>query len=178
MAGAVRLGDLGFALLPRRGWRSLALALGLGLVFGAYMALADSTVVASAVPASQHTMLAQNTLGERLLFFARGALVDEVAYRLIAMTALAWALASLSKRPAPAAIWAAIIVTALVIYPLGNWAYFRWLDPTAMTLARELALHGTAGVLWGWLYWRHGWLSGLTGHVAAHLTLQPLLVVL
>ena len=171
----VRLGDLCFRLLPRNGWRSLALALGLGLAFGAYMALADHFVFASAVPAVQRILLAQNSLSERLAFFARGALLDELEYRLIALTALAWGLASLAKRPAPAAIWAAIVLTALVVYPLGNWSYFRALDPTVMSLLRELALHGGAGVLWGWLYWRHGWLSGLAGHIAAHLSLQPLL---
>lgn len=123
-------------------------------------------------------MLAQNSLGERLLFFARGALLDELEYRLIALTAIAWGLANAAKRPMPAASWAAIVLTALVVYPLGNWAYFSGLDPNAMTFLREVALHGGAGVLWGWLYWRHGWLSGLTGHVSAHLALQPLLGVL
>jgi hypothetical protein len=47
-----------------------------------------------------------------------------------------------------------------------------------MTLLREVTLHGAAGVLWGWIYWRYGWLSGLTGHLCAHLSLQPLLSVM
>jgi hypothetical protein len=178
LAAAVRLGDLGFTLLPRRGWRSLGLAAVLGLGFGAYMALADHVLFAGAVPAVQRIALAQEPLAARLLFHARGALLDEIAYRLIALTALAWALASLVKRRAPGVHWAAIVLTALVVYPLGNMAYFRSLDPTAITVLRELALHGGAGVLWGWLYWRHGWLSGLTGHIAAHLSLQPLLGLL
>jgi len=178
LAAPVRLGDLGFSLLPRRGWRSLVLAAGLGLAFGLWMAMADHYLFAGAVPAVQRITLAQNALSERLIYYARGAVLDELEYRLIALTAIAWGLASLAKRPAPAAVRAAILLTALVAYPLGNWAYFQSLDPTAMTVARELALHGGAGVLWGWLYWRHGWLSGLTGHVAAHLSLQPLLGVL
>ena len=159
MAAAVRLGDLGFALLPRRGWRSLALAAGLGLAFGTWMALADHFAFAGHIPAVQHIMLAQNSLAERLLFFARGALFDELEYRLIALTAIAWALANLIRRPAPAAHWAAILLAALIVYPLGNWAYFRGLEPSAMTLLREVVLHGGAGLLWGWLYWRHGWVS-------------------
>ena len=175
LAAAVRLGDLGFALRPRHGWRSLVLAAGLGLAFGAYMAMADLTVFSGIIPPVQTTMLAQNSLAERLLFFARGALLDELEYRLIALTAIAWGLSKLAQRSVRAATWAAILLTALIIYPLGNWAYFRDLDPSALTLLRELALHGAAGTLWGWLYWRHGWLSGLTGHVAAHLSLQPLL---
>lgn len=165
-------------MLPRRGWRSLGLAAALGLGFGVYMALADHVFFAGAVPAVQRIALAQEPLAARLLLHARGALLDEIAYRLIALTALAWALASLVKWRVPGVHWAAIVLTALMVYPLGNMAYFRALDPGALTVLRELALHGGAGVVWGWLYWRHGWLSGLTGHIAAHLSLQPLLGLL
>ena len=140
--------------------------------------MADHYLFAGAVPAVQRIVVEQNTLAERLLYYGRGAVLDELEFRLMALTVIAWGLASLSQRTGPKLHWAAILLTALVAYPLGNWAYFQSLDPTAMTVARELALHGTAGVLWGWLYWRHSWLSGLTGHVAAHLSLQPLLGVL
>jgi hypothetical protein len=181
VAAPVRLVDLGFSLLPRWGWRSLALAAGLGLGFGGYMALADHTLFAGTIPEVQRITLEKSALPARLLFNARGALVDELTYRLIALTAIAWTLANLARdHPlvATGVDWAAIVLTALVIYPLGNWNYFRVLDPSAMTLLREVALHGAAGVLWGWLYWRHGWLSGLTGHLCAHLSLQPLLSVM
>ncbi len=175
MTAAVRLGELGFRLLPRDGWRSLALAAAMGLAFGAYMALADSLVFPSIVPEVQHVMRAQMTLADRLIFFARGSLVDEIAFRLIALTAIAWGIANLSRRTGSQVLWAAILLVAFVAYPLGNWTYFRALDASALTILREVALHGAAGVLWGWLYWRHGWLAGLTGHVSAHLALQPLL---
>ena len=172
---SVRLGDLGFEILPRRGWRSLALAAGLGLVFGAYMALADRFLFASVVPQVQHTMLAQMTTVDRLLLFARGALIDEVELRLVALTVIAWGIANLFRTGDGRVHRAAILLVAFVIYPLASWNYFRFLDPSALTILREVALHGAAGTLWGWLYWRHGWLSGLTGHVSAHLALQPLL---
>ena len=162
-------------MLPRRGWRSLALAAGLGLAFGTYMAVADRFLFSAGIPQVQQVSLAQIPLAERLLFHARGALLDELAYRLVALTAIACGVATLVRQPARNAVWAAILLTALVVYPLGNWSYFRTLDPSALTVLREMALHGGAGVLWGWLYWRHGWLSGLTGHVSAHLALQPLL---
>ena len=63
----------------------------------------------------------------------------------------------------------------LVLYPLGTWGYFGTLDWSGETVARELLLHGGQGVLCGWLYWRHGWLAGVTGHICAQLALQPLL---
>jgi hypothetical protein len=45
-------------------------------------------------------------------------------------------------------------------------------DPVYASL-RYLAV----GSVWGWLYWRHGWVSALIGHGAAHLVLDPLLLV-
>ncbi|WP_316399143.1 hypothetical protein [Bradyrhizobium sp. 33ap4] len=38
-----------------------------------------------------------------------------------------------------------------------------------------MALHGCGGLLWGYLYWRHGLAASIAGHVSAHLSLQPLL---
>jgi hypothetical protein len=33
------------------------------------------------------------------------------------------------------------------------------------------------GSVWGWLYWRHGWLAGVAGHSATHLVMDPLLLL-
>lgn len=171
-------GDLGLGVLPRQGLRSLGLALLAGLLFGAWMALADATVFTGAIPEVQRLMVAQMSAPERIAWFARGALLDEVIYRLIGLTGAVWCLALVTRLRGAALMWPAILLVALVAYPAGTWDYFSALEPSALTAARELALHGAAGVLWGWLYWRHGWLSAVTGHVAAHLSLQPLLSLL
>ncbi len=177
-ARAPDLRSLGLHLGLRRGARSLLIGAACGLAFGAYMALADTAVFRSAVPQVQHVLLDQLTLAQRLVRFVPGALYDEVLYRLFGMTALVWLLARLGLRRGPALFWPAILLTAFVLYPLGALGYFRQLDWTGLTVAREVALHGAAGTLWGWLYWRHGWLAGVTGHIAAHLALQPLLGLL
>jgi len=31
------------------------------------------------------------------------------------------------------------------------------------------------GCVWGWLYWRHGWLAAVAGHVLTHPVLDPVL---
>ena len=54
-------GELGFGLLPRQGLRSLGLALIAGLGFGVWMALADASLFASAIPEVQRLMTAQMT---------------------------------------------------------------------------------------------------------------------
>jgi len=169
--------DTGFSLYPRQGARSLTIGLAAGLAFGCWMAAADATVFASAVPASQQAILASTTAVERIAAYARGALGDEIALRLIVMTVLVWLLMAISRKRGKAVHWAAIVLTAFVAWPLWASAYVTSLDWSALTVLREVLLHSAAGTLWGWLCWRHGWLTGLTGHIGAHLALQPLLAL-
>lgn len=44
-------------------------------------------------------------------------------------------------------------------------------DPLYATLRYWLV-----GAVWGWLYWRHGFLAALAGHGLSHLLLDPLLL--
>lgn len=169
------LADTGFSLMPRQGLRSLAIGAGAGLGFGCWMALADATVFAAAVPASQQGLLALGHTGLRIVMFARGALLDEVVLRLVAQTGLVWAIMAATGKRGGAAAWPAILLTALVLWPLWALDYFAGLDWSVLTVLREVTLHGAAGVLWGWLCWRHGWLAGVAGHIGAHVALQPLL---
>lgn len=167
--------DLQFSLTLRRGRRSLLIAAACGLGFGVFMAAADAGPLRGAVPAVQHAVLAQMTLAERLAWFARGALLDEVALRLVALAALVWIGTALRRSADRVVWWGSIALVALAVWPLFAWAYISALDPGALTVLREVVLHGGAGLLWGWLCWRHGWLAGLGGHISAHLALQPLL---
>ncbi len=174
-SGLPRWGDLGFSLTLRRGWRSLAIALACGLAFGLFMAAADAGPLRSAVPAVQHAVLAQMGLAERLAWFARGALIDEVVLRLGALALLVWLGTALRGKADRAVWWGGIVLVALVVWPVWSLGYLPGLEPGALTVVREVVLHGGAGLLWGWLCWRHGWLAGLAGHVGAHLAVQPLL---
>lgn len=161
----------------RHGRRSLALGLAWGAGFGLLMALADAGPFRAVVPAVQHVLVSEVPLGSRLLLAWRGALVDEVLLRLVGMTALVWlGLAVAGNR---AWVWpASIALAAFALWPLVAHLYLHDLDWSALTALREILLHGGAGVLWGWLYWRQGWLAGLAGHGAAHLVLQPALSLL
>lgn len=178
MGSLPALSDIDFSLLPRRGLRSLGFAAGAGLAFGAWMAIADASIFASVVPQLQRDMVAEAGPMARIAWFARGALFDEIQLRLIALPLVTWALMALTKRRGDGVHWLAVFLTAFVAYPLVAHAYFAGLEWSVLTALREVTLHAAAGVLWGWLCWRHGWIAGLVGHVAAHVSLQPLLSLL
>ena len=144
----------------------MVLAIGVGLAFGLWMVAADRWFFAAIVPASQHALFA----GPEYLTLGWLVLRDEVLLRGLVLPLLLWVGFARPRLGPPVAI----LLTALVAWPLLNSGYAASLDWSTLVTARELTLHVAAGSLWGWLCWRHGWLAGLTGHVAAYGALLPL----
>ncbi|WP_423141914.1 type II CAAX prenyl endopeptidase Rce1 family protein [Parablastomonas sp. CN1-191] len=152
------------------GWRLLpcdpraALAAGALAIAGvtAWVLLVDADLCRDGLP-----LLARETapLWPRTLISCLGAMREEVVYRLALTTVLA-ALPLLFGRRVPgwwivAAILAAQFVNIEPIdiaYPV--WGTLRfWL----------------VGAVWGWLYWRHGFVTALAAHGVVHIVLDPLL---
>lgn len=102
----------------------------------------------------------------RMFFACAGSAIEEFKFRLIGMTALGVIL-SRGSGHLPSSVWIAIILTTQFI----NVGNLILADPLYASL-RYLAV----GSVWGWLYWRHGWLAALSGHATCHLLLDPLLV--
>jgi len=169
--------SLGFTILPRNGVYSIALAVAVGLAYGAYMALADSFVFHNIIPPSQTALIANYSALGRIAYFLLPVIYEEITFRLILLTAIAWILVSLAGLRVWC-FWAAIFLVALAAYPALHITYLETLQPSTLVVLREILLHGAAGTLWGYLYWRHGLLAAMVGHLSAHLSLEPLLSVL
>ena len=172
---------LGLRIFPQAGIRGIATAVLIGLAFGTYMGSADVFVFRAVVPASQRAVVATTSAIQRIAFFAPLALLDEIAFRLLLMSALVWLLTCTKAPFGPVCpsgdfrVWTAIIAVAVIYMPL-HPAYLASLDLLApLVVAREVALHISAGILWGYLYWRYGLVSAIAGHIGAHVALQPLL---
>lgn len=163
------IGDTGlrFGFVGRR---APIIALALGLAFGTWMAVLDATVFGAAAP--------ETPAWARIFGVIPRVVLDEIALRLLAMTALVGLFVGIARERRAWCYGLAIALVAAVAYPLWDYAYFRALEWSPLTAAREIAVHVSASALWGWLYWRHGFLAAVTGHCAAHLALQPLLSLL
>jgi len=100
----------------------------------------------------------------RTLLAMRGALGEELVIRLLLMTLLWVGLAKAGLRPlwvAALAIGGAQFVNIMLLLPLA---------PLYVTLRFWLV-----GAAWGYLYWRHGWVTAAAAHPLCHLLLDPLL---
>jgi hypothetical protein len=117
-------------------------------------------------PAREYVAFYTSPLMPRLLAICLLAAFEETKFRLVLMTLLILAAVALWRKTPPAWYFVLIIVVA----QFANVGGLVLHDPMYGSL-RYLAL----GSVWGWLYWKHGWLSALTGHSTTHLFLDPLL---
>src|SRR4051812_26589325 len=88
---------LGLRILPAD-LRSVLIATAAGLAFGAYMAGADALLFRSVVPPAQSALVAATSAIERIALFALPAIVDELEFRLVVMTALVWLFVTVAGR--------------------------------------------------------------------------------
>jgi hypothetical protein len=149
-------------------WRRATIAAGLCIAgVTAFILLLDCVLFRRSLPQA-YVALYTSPLMPRLLVISAIAAMEEVKFRLLAMTALAVFASWLLKRRPPAVVMVAIIVAAQWI----NVGALVWADPAYAALR-----YWAVGSVWGWLYWRHGWLAALLAHASTHLVLDPLLAL-
>lgn len=102
-----------------------------------------------------------------------GGIGEELMLRLFLMTLLVWMQSKLDGgRTHALHFWIAIVLAA-VLLGVGHLptAVEVWpLD--AVVVTRTLVLNGVAGLVFGWLYWKHGIESAMLAHFSADLVLH------
>ncbi|MFA6987405.1 MAG: CPBP family intramembrane glutamic endopeptidase [Arenimonas sp.] len=104
-----------------------------------------------------------------------GGIGEEVMLRLFLMTLLVWMQAKLERgRTHALHFWIAIVLAA-VLLGVGHLPAAAEIWPLdAVVVARTLVLNGIAGLVFGWLYWKHGIESAMLAHFSADLMLHVL----
>jgi hypothetical protein len=166
MAPALARSDL--RLLPGD-WRAAAIAVALSVaVVTAFIVVLDCFLFRAHLPDS-YVSFFTGPLTPRLQVICVLAAYEEVKYRLLLMTALCVAVAVLWKRTPPG--WCFVLIIIAAQFANVGGYILSHSDPAYNSL-RYLAV----GSVWGWLYWKHGWLSALVGHSSTHIFLDPLLL--
>jgi len=169
----------GFFLARRAGLSLLAKAIrhpfatpaGIGFAVALALALLDCYVFRAQVPAAYIDFVKSEPLGIRLLYFCTRAFSEEVLYRLFLTSAIVCAARASIHQAGDGVYWTAIIAAQVLAIatnaPLPA-------SPDAHYLLYMLLRTIAPGIIWGFLYWRHGLATALTAHIATHVFLQPI----
>jgi membrane protease YdiL (CAAX protease family) len=143
-----------------RGWKpSLGLAVAAGVATPPLILLLDRLLFAGVSMERVRAFVAQ-PLATRIAIVSYAGIVEELVFRVIISTLVAW-LAYLVIRRRTAAIWLGIAVAAVLF----GLAHVANLANVPHPYLRAITLNGIAGIVLGWLYWRRG----LEWAVLAHL---------
>jgi hypothetical protein len=168
-AGRVGLTVPTFGL--RHSWRT---PLGVALAVAAGVAAIDGFGFRPLLPPDYVEYFRKNDDVERLLYFMLRAFNEEIIYRLFLMSFLVWGLGLIWRghggRPANGAYWAAMLIAQVA-----NISINIPLPATPTMLCYDVARYICPGIVWGYLYWRHGFMTAEVAHVGTHPFLQPAL---
>ncbi|HUH85369.1 MAG TPA: hypothetical protein VLX85_12235 [Stellaceae bacterium] len=149
----------------------LATTLAIGALVGILTCLADIFVFSSVFPPGYRQLVHDMPTAERIFFVGGVSLFDEITFRLGVMTLLVW----LATRLFPSRdgiYWAAIVLAQLI-----NILSHGTLPATPMEVLFSLVRIELPGILWGYLYWRHGFTVAALAHTSSHVIVQPILTL-
>lgn len=155
----------GLRLRPPEWRRALVAVLASIVGVTAFITFLDIAIFRASLPAD-YVAFYTGPLMPRMLVTCVLAAIEEVQFRLILMTLLVVAVSWWRGRP----LSPALFILAIILSQLANAGALVLADPLYASLR-----YWTVGCVWGWLYWRHGWLAALAGHGSAHLLLDPVL---
>jgi hypothetical protein len=167
----------GLALEDRRGAFPVRDALMAALAVAVFCALCDWIWRPELHPGYVQ-FLSATPLAQRSLRFAMRAFNESIIYRLFLGSLLVWAFGRVWKKAdgqtADGAFWAGFALSQIV----NIWINVSALAPLTPAAAAHDALRYVApGVVWGWLYWRRGFVANEIACTSVHLFFQPLVVL-
>ena len=160
--------------LPSRPW---LLALASGLLAGVAIVCLDP-LFSPHMPAMLHGKAPVAPQASALVGFLAsfyGGIAEELQLRLFLMTLLVWLMTRFGRSPmTPRVAWSAIVLAALVFGAghLPGAAHLWPLD--AVVIARTVLLNGVGGLVFGWVFWKHGLEAAMLAHFGADMVLHVL----
>jgi membrane protease YdiL (CAAX protease family) len=162
----------------------LRIAMVMAIVLGAVIVGSDVWVFAPYLPATIDVPFSWLGLVSSVLY---GGIVEEILLRLFVMTLIVWLMSKVlglfgTQHTLPVWVfWWAIVLSALLFAAGHLPVTFASLctpgsDCTPLII-RALLLNGIGGLGFGYLYWRYGLTTAMVAHMATHVVMQGLLVV-
>lgn len=110
-----------------------------------------------------------------------GGIAEEILLRLFVMSLLAWLGSFINKtidgKPTTMIFWIANILAA-ILFGLGHLpAVSSMLPLTTLVVIRTVLLNAVGGIIFGWLYQKHGLESAMLAHFSTDIVLHVLLAL-
>lgn len=117
-------------------------------------------------------MLGKDTDLTPVARFMYGGITEEILVRFGLMTLFVWLLNKVSRSLSGAVYWIAIVGAAL-LFGAGHLPAMRLMvaQPSAMLVSYIMLANTLAGIVFGWVYWRHGLVFAMIAHATAHVIL-------
>ena len=178
LIGAGCADRVGLGLEAHGARRPVLVGIAAAVAVAAYIAAIDGVLFRAALPADYVQFFATMGLRDRLVYFMLRAFNENVIYRLFVFSTLFYLIARLKGVPAkelsPVPVWCAIVAAQILNIGMNVAALSP--DPfTFATACYDAIRYVAPGVLWGWLYWRFGFLTAEVASVGCHIFLQPAL---
>jgi membrane protease YdiL (CAAX protease family) len=178
---AARVGFNTAIVVDTRGVRT---AVVIAIVLGVVIVGSDMWVFAPYLPPNIDVPFSWLGLLSSVLY---GGIVEEILLRLFVMTLIVWLMSKvLGLFGVPHTLptwvfWWAIVLSSLLFAAGHLPVTFSMLCPVdgdcTPLIVRAFLLNGIGGLGFGYLYWRHGLMSAMVSHMATHVVMQGLLVV-
>jgi membrane protease YdiL (CAAX protease family) len=153
-----------------KGWKpSLGMAVATGFLLPPIILLLDRLLFAGISMERVRAFVAQ-PLATRIAIVAYAGIAEELVFRVVISTLVAWIVYLATKRQT-AAIWTGIAVAAVAF----GLAHVANLAHVPHPYSRAIVLNGIAGIALGWLYWRRGLEWAVLAHFIADATMYLLL---
>ncbi len=157
----------------RRSWQSALWGIGVGVVIAALSVLFAR--MGTSVLATQN---AAPSVWAGLLASVYGGIDEEIFLRLFLMSLIVWIVRKLvgaRGAAAPLEAWTGIVL-ASILFGMGHLPAAAALGPlTPWSVAQILLLNGIGGLVFGWLYWRHGLEYAMIAHFSTDIVIHVLM---
>jgi hypothetical protein len=162
----------------------MRMAISIAIVLGVVIVGSDVWVFAPYLPSNIDVPFRWLGLLSSVLY---GGIVEEILLRLFVMTLIVWLMSKILglfgiQQTLPTWVfWWAIGLSALLFAAGHLPVTFTMLCPVngdcTPLIIRALLLNGIGGIGFGYLYWRHGLTTAMVSHMATHVVMQGLLLV-
>ncbi len=142
-----------------------------GLLVAAAILLLE-LIFTSLIPALD--TLATGPLWQGLLASFYGGITEELITRYFLMSLVAWVLFKLFKTKSPRVMYTAILSTAILFGLLHLPAMAALVDLTPLIIFRTILLNSIGGIVFGYLYWKHGLEYAMLAHFTADIFIQTI----